>query len=196
MADSLLTDLSEVLDLVVLEQLPGGFVQITAGPLPPWFVRAFRTADDGQHVTLLDALPALDAFLAEAGAFWDRSTEGRLAGEPFLVTDAPDHEVPVAATAVKFAGRRILLLQPDAGYAERQHTLQRAREQALAHEQVVRRIQDLHRPLAQLARLADQLSATELDASQRATIAAITDQVKALRQVVDDLPRPSRTGKA
>ena len=29
-----LTDLSEVLDLVVLEQLPEGFVQITAGSLP------------------------------------------------------------------------------------------------------------------------------------------------------------------
>jgi hypothetical protein len=191
-----LTDLSEVLDLVVLEQLPGGFVQITAGSLPPWFVRAFRSAEDGQHVTLLDALPALDAFLAEANAFWDRATEGRLAGEPFLVTDGPNHEIPVTATAVKFGGRRILLLQPDAGYTERQHVLQRAREQALAHEQVVRRIQDLHRPLTQLTRLVDQLSATELNESQRATMAGIAAQVRALRQVVDGLPRaPSTVGR-
>ena len=169
MADSV-TDLSEVLDLVVLEQLPGGFVQITTGSLPPWFVRAFRTAEDGRQVTLLDALPALDAFLVEANAFWDDATEGRLAGEPFLVTDGPNHEIPVTATAVKHGARRILLLQPDAGYAERQHILQRAREQAFAHEQVVRRIQDLHRPLAQLARLVDQLSATELNEAQRATM--------------------------
>jgi hypothetical protein len=195
MGDSL-TDLSEVLDLVVLEQLPGGFVQITPGSLPPWFVRAFRTAEDGQHVTLLDALPALDAFLAEANAFWDRATEGRLAGEPFLVTDGPNQEIPVTATAVKFGGRRILLLQPDAGYTERQHVLQRAREQAFAHEQVVQRIQDLHRPLTQLTRLVDQLSATELNEIQRATLAAFTDQLKALRHVVDDLPRASsRAGR-
>jgi hypothetical protein len=190
-----LTDLSEVLDLVVLEQLPGGFVQITAGSLPPWFVRAFRTADDGQHVTLLDALPALDAFLAEANAFWDGAADGRLAGEPFLVTDAPNHEIPVTATAVKFGGRRILLLQPDAGYSERQHVLQRAREQAFAHEQVVRRIQDLQRPIAQLARLSDQLSATALSDNHRALVSGITDQVKALRRVIDDLPRPMRSGK-
>ena len=158
MADSLLTDLSEVLDLVVLEQLPGGFAQITAGALPSWFVRAFRTADVGGHVTLLEALPALDAFLAEAETFWNRATEGRLASEPFLVTDAPNHETPVAATAVTFNGRRILLLEPDRGYEDRQRLLQRAREHALAHEQVVRRIQDLHGPLADLSRLSDQLS--------------------------------------
>ena len=195
MADSLLTDLSEALDLVVLEQLPGGFVQITTGPLPPWFVGAFRTVDDGGHVTLLEALPALDAFLAEAEAFWNRTTDGRLAGEPFLVTDAPNHEIPVAATAVTFGGRRILLLQPDAGYADRQQLLQRAREQALAHEKTVQRIQDLHRPIAQLSRLSDQLSTTALNDEQRATIAAITTQVNAIRRVVDDLPQALRGGK-
>ena len=193
MADSL-TDLSEVLDLVVLEQLPGGFVQITAGSLPPWFVRAFRT-EDGQHVTLLDALPALDAFLAEANAFWDRATEGRLAGEPFLVTDEPDHEMPVTATAVKFGGRRILLLQPEAGYTERQHILQHAREQALAHERVVRRIQDLHRPIAQLVRQCDQLLTTELSDDQRAMVGGIAAQVATVREILDDLPRPIRSGK-
>jgi hypothetical protein len=190
-----LTDLSEVLDLVVLEQLPGGFVQITAGSLPPWFVRAFRTAEDGQHVTLLDALPALDAFLAEANAFWDRATEGRLAGEPFLVTDGPNHEIPVTATAVKFGGRRILLLQPDAGYTERQHVLQRAREQRLAHEQVVRRIQDLQRPIAQLARLSDQLSATALSDDQRAMAGGIAAQVTTVGGILDDLLRLMRSGK-
>ena len=194
MGDSL-TDLSEVLDLVVLEQLPGGFVQITAGSLPPWFVRAFRTAEDGQHVTLLDALPALDAFLAEANAFWDRATEGRLAGEPFLVTDEPDHEMPVTATAVKFGGRRILLLQPEAGYTERQHILQRAREQALAHERVVRRIQDLHPPIAQLVRQCDQLLTTELSDDQRAMVGGIAAQVATVREILDDLPRPIRSGK-
>jgi hypothetical protein len=190
-----LTDLSEVLDLVVLEQLPGGFVQITAGSLPPWFVRAFRTAEDGQHVTLLDALPALDAFLVEANAFWDRATEGRLAGEPFLVTDGPSHEIPVTATAVKLGGRRILLLQPEAGYTERQHILQRAREQALAHERVVRRIQDLHRPIAELARQCDQLSTTEVSDDQRAMVGGIAAQVATVREILDDLPRPIRAGK-
>jgi hypothetical protein len=190
-----LTDLSEVLDLVVLEQLPGGFVQITAGSLPPWFVRAFRTAEDGQHVTLLDALPALDAFLVEANAFWDGATEGRLAGEPFLVTDGPNHEIPVTATAVKFGGRRILLLQPDAGYTERQHVLQRAREQRLAHEQVVRRIQDLQRPIAQLARLSDQLSATALSDDQRAMAGGIAAQVTTVGGILDDLLRLMRSGK-
>ena len=194
MGDSL-TDLSEVLDLVVLEQLPGGFVQITAGSLPPWFVRAFRTAEDGHHVTLLDALPALDAFLVEASAFWDRATEGRLAGEPFLVTDGPNHEISVTATAAKLGGRRILLLQPEAGYTERQHILQRAREQALAHDRVVRRIQDLHRPIAELARQCDQLLTTEVSDDQRAMVGGIAAQVATVREILDDLPRPIRSGK-
>ena len=68
MADSLLTDLSEVLDLVVLEQLPGGFVQITAGPLPSWFVRAFRTADEKMSNSVAVALWFLKAW-ARLAAF-------------------------------------------------------------------------------------------------------------------------------
>jgi len=124
-----LADLCAALDFVVLERLEGGFVVVGDGPLPPWFVRVFIHAQDhSPRVTLTDVFPVLDTFLSEADLFWDRTGEGRLTSEAFVVTDSLGDELPIVATAVGRKLRRFLLMQPDAAFPERQRLLQRARE--------------------------------------------------------------------
>jgi hypothetical protein len=59
----------------------------------------------------------------------------------------------------------------------------------------VRRIQDLQRPIAQLARLSDQLSATALSDDQRAMAGGIAAQVTTVGGILDDLLRLMRSGK-
>jgi hypothetical protein len=188
-----LADLCSALDFVVLERLQGGFVRVGDDPLPPWFVRVFIHAQgDGPTVTLSDVFPVLDSFLSEAELFWNGTGEGRLASEAFLVTDSLGHELAIAAIAVGLKGRRFLLMQPDASFPERQRLLQRAREQALAHERVVRQIQDLRQPIAILSRVVAELAAALPAEAPRAQIERITSSVSTLQRVVAQLPQRAR----
>jgi hypothetical protein len=191
-ADFGLIDLWAVLDVVILERLTGGFQQITGRPLPAWFASPFRIASETQTVTLPDVMPVLDAFLAEAEPFWDSAAEGRLTSEPFLFTVAPEDSIPVTAMAVSVEGRHFLLIQRDAGFDDRQRILQRGREQAFEHEQVVKRIQDLRGPVDDLASISQRLARTALGDEQRAMVSAVSRSVDALRRILDDLPKMSR----
>jgi hypothetical protein len=192
-SDAVLADLCSALDFVVLERLEGGFVRVGDGPLPPWFVRVFIHAQgDGASVTLTDVFPVLDTFLTEADLFWDRTGEGRLTSEAFVVTDSLGDELAIVATAVGRKLRRFLLLQPDAAFPERQQLLQRAREQALAHEKVVRQIQELRQPIATLSRVVPELAALLPADAPRAQIERVTSSVTTLQRVLAELPQRAR----
>jgi hypothetical protein len=190
---AVLADLCSALDFVVLERLEGGFVRVGTDPLPPWFVRVFIKAQGGgETLTLTEVFPVLDSFLAEAEQFWDRTGDGRLTSEAFMVTDSLGDELAVVAIAIGRNLRRFLLLQPDASFPERQRLLQRAREQALAHEQVVRHIQELRQPVATLARIASDLAGSAPTDAARAQIDKLTTQVSALQRILGELPQWAR----
>lgn len=190
MSESVLGDLVSVLDLVVLERLPGGAMfQVGDQPPPSWFVETFHNVDPRQPVTLVQAFPVLDSFLSEAEVFWERTVYGRLEGEAFVVNGAGGENLPLATVAVAMNGRRFLLIQRVAGFDDRQHILQRARERALEHDEVVKRIQSMHRPMATLARLAGELAGMELGEPQRKHIASLTTEVETLRKLLDELPK-------
>jgi hypothetical protein len=160
MPDPLLATLVSVLDVVVLERLHGGaFRQVGNHPCPSWFVETFQDVDPRAPVTLLQAFPVLDSFLTEAEIFWERTGYGRLEGEAVVVAGPGGRNLPLATIAVAMEGRHFLLLQRVAGFDDRQHILQRAREQALAHEVIVKRIDALRRPLEKLTALAGELAA-------------------------------------
>ncbi len=194
MSESVLGDLVSVLDLVVLERLPGGAMyQVGDQPAPGWFAEHFRGArqPDGRRepVTLLQAFPVLDAFLSEAEIFWERTEEGRLEGEAVVVTESGGENLPLATIAVSMKKRRFLILQRVAGFDDRQHILQIARDRALEQGRVVKRIQALHRPVATLTRLAGELSGTDLTESQRKQMAGIATEVDTLRRLLEELPQ-------
>ena len=191
MVDSVLSDLSTALDLVVLEPLPaGGFRKAADTHVPPWFLSAFAQASGEDPLSLLDAFPVLDAFLRDAEALWSGDADGRTDGEPFIIVDQSGRDVPVTATALLVRGHRYLLLQTTPSFKDRQRELQTARDHALAHERIVRQMQALRTPVATLARIVDDPKFTSHDAHAAAT--AIRDQVDLLRGLLDQLPQPAR----
>jgi hypothetical protein len=189
--EPVLATLVALLDVVVLERLHGGaFRQLGGQPSPAWFVETFVGEEPGAPVTLVQAFPVLDAFLSEAEIFWERTGFGRLEGEAFVVTGPGGHNLPLSAVAVAMEGRRFLLIQRVAGFDDRQHILQRAREQALAHEQIVKQIHALRRPFAKLTDLTGQLALSgEPSEAQRALLSGIHAEIETLGQVLDGLPK-------
>ena len=189
--EQLLAMLVSLLEVVVLERLHGGaFRQIGNQQCPAWFTENFRNIEPGAPVTLLQAFPVLDAFLSEAEIFWERTAFGRLEGEAFVVAGPGGRNLPLATIAVAMEGRQFLLIQRVTGFDDRQHILQQARDQALAHEGVVKRIDAVHRPIGRLGRLANELASTEgLDERQRTLMAGIESELETVRQLLESLPK-------
>lgn len=195
--EAVIVDLVGALDLVILERLPGGALSRLGGQPPPaWFAGNLHDVHPQKAVTLLEAFPVLDAFLSDAEVFWERAEDGRLDGEPCVMTVAGGNHLALATVAIKKDGRKFLLLQPVAGFEDRQHVLQRARERALEHEQVVKRIDLLRHPLQTLGQLVTELGAMELGEPQRKHFDRISEQVKTLRQRLDDLPQLPKAATA
>ena len=160
--EAIIVDLVGALDLVILERLPGGALSRLGGQAPPtWFAGNLHDVHPQKAVTLVEAFPVLDAFLSDAEVFWERTEDGRLDGEPCVMTVSGGNHLALATVALKMDGRNFLLLQPVAGFEDRQHVLQRARERALEHEQVVKRIDALRHPLRTLGQLVTELGAME-----------------------------------
>ncbi len=189
---SMLSALMSILDIVVLERLPGGaFKRLANDPAPSWFTEAFSSVLEGSPATLAQAFPILDPFLSEAEAFWGRTNFGRLDGEAFVVAGPGGRNLPLVTVAVALDGRHFLLLHRVAGFDDRQEILQRARERALEHEDVVRRIDRLRRPFARLNQRLGELDASEgLTESQRAALSSASTELAALGQALDELPKP------
>ena len=188
--EALLGDLVGTLDLVILERLPGGVLfRLGDQAPPPWFSGTFHAAHGSKEVTLIEAFPMLDDFLSQAEIFWERDADGRLEGDVSVMITGDGENLPLATVAVSKDGRKFLLLQRVPGFDERQNVLQRARERALEHEQVVKRIDQLQHPLTTLSKLVGELGAMELGQPQRKHLDRIAEEVHTLRQVVDELPR-------
>ena len=189
-SESLLGALVSILDIVVLERLYGGSFRQLGGERPPsWFTGAFNAVDPGAPVTLVQAFPVLDSFLSEAEAFWQRTSYGRLDGEAFVVTGPEGKNLPLSTIAVAIDGRHFLLIQRVPGFDDRQQILQRAREQALAHEAVVRKIDSLRQPFAKLAAVVGELTAADDDTARGALMGRAASEIEAMRIVLEELPK-------
>ena len=171
----------------MLEPLPaGGFWKVADSHLPEWFLGTFKHAGGGEPVTLSEAFPVLDAFLREAEPLWSGGKDGRKDSEPFMIVDPSGCTLPVTATALAVRGRRYLLIQLDAWFEDRQRILQTARDHGLAHERMIKQLQALQKPIATLARLAEDPSLTT--DPQHAAADGIKKQVDTLRSLLDELP--------
>ena len=87
-------------------------------------------------------------------------------------------------------GRQFLLIQRVTGFDDRQHILQTARDQALQHELVVKRIDAIRHPIGRLTRLANELASSEdLSNSQRTLLNGIESELQTVQQLLADLPK-------
>jgi hypothetical protein len=190
---TMLAALIAMLDAVVLERVEGGaFRQLRHEPSPSWFDEAFRDVARGAPVTLLEVFPVLDGFLSEAEVFWSRMAYGHLEGEAVVVTGPGGRNLPLVATAVALEGQHFLLLQRVTGFNDRQHILQRAREQALEHERVVKQIDALRRPVERLTRLFRDLATSTDPAEPSRAVASAQAELESIREVLEDLPKAPR----
>jgi hypothetical protein len=189
--EELLAMLVALLEVVVFERLHGGaFRQVGGAPTPSWFAESFKATEPGAPVTLLQAFPVLDAFLSEAEIFWERTAYGRLEGEAVVVSGPGGRNLPLATIAVAMEGRQFLLIQRVTGFDDRQDILQTARDQALQHESVVKRIDAVRHPIGRLTRLANELASSEnLSDSQRTLLNGIESELETARQLLADLPK-------
>lgn len=189
MPDSLLATLVSILDVVVLERQEGGAYRQIGGEPPAWFTETMKNTDAGAAVTVVQAFPVLESFLAEADSFWRKTAYGRLEGEAFVVTDAAGRNLPVAPIAIVMEGRYFLLLHRAPGFDERQRVLQRAREQALDREHLVKQIDGLRRPASRLSTAAAELGRQPLNEVQAALVTTIMKEADTLKTLLDELPK-------
>ena len=189
MSEAALGTLVSILDLAVLERQPGGAFRQIGGEPPSWFVEAMKNTDPGAAVTVVQAFPVLESFLAEADAFWRTTAYGRLEGEAFVITDASGRNLPVAPIAIVMEGRHFLLLHRAAGFDERQRVLQRAREQALGQETMVKQIDELRRPVTRLGNAVNDLKKQPLSELQAAAVTTIMKELDTLKAQLEALPK-------
>ena len=187
--DPLLSTLVSILDLAVLERQPGGAFRQIGGDPPSWFTQAMKNADAGRPVTVVQAFPVLESFLNEADEFWRKTAYGRLEGEAFVITDVNGRNLPVAPIAVVMEGRHFLLLHRAAGFDERQRVLQRAREQALGQEKVVKQIDGLRRPVTRIGNAVTELMKQPLSEVQAAAVTTIMTELEAMKAQLEELPK-------
>jgi hypothetical protein len=166
MRDPILTDTFHALDLFVAERLPNSsFVALT--PPPRWLTRFLSSAAEGAPITIVQAFPFLAGFLTEAETFWRDGTKRSITSGPFAVDDA-EGELLLRAWALNVGVNTLLVLARLQGEADTRPVLQKARDNALAHERLLRQVDASEAPLRELSRLAGQLLAGDLSAAQRA----------------------------
>jgi hypothetical protein len=184
-----LADILAGLELVVFERLPDGvFLRVAPGRPPEWFSRLLVDGAPDAQTTLAAAFPFLERFLPEAEAAWRHGDLRRMRSDPFTVTDPAGTEIGLLASAIAVGNRRFLVLEKSADVDERQRMLQRAREDALAHEDHVRRTGALMTPVTAALTLARQLGAeTGLSAGQRQLVSELTAQLAGLATAIETL---------
>jgi hypothetical protein len=178
-ADALLGELLQELDLAVIEWLPDGTFRPFAPP-PRWF----------KGMAQWSSLPFLEHFLPEAETHWRRSATGVLSSAPFTI-DGTEGELLLRARALRLEGRLIMAIERLVGDVDPRPVLRRAREQALEHEQLAEHARDVHTPAAAVARSVQQLAGTTISDEQQPIVDALAAASEQLGQVASRLP-PSR----
>ena len=188
MTETLLTGVLHALDLAVFERLPNGaFLPVT--PLPVWLAAALDAGLHAPHQSLGEALPFLDGFMPDAETAWRQGPEARAESGSF-VTTFEGAEILLRAVALTIDERAVLVIGRLAGIADARPFIQKARDQKLAHELLVRQIAALRPQHAALTHATDQLSQTDLSDDQRAAVAKLSNALDLVRASLDSLPTP------
>jgi hypothetical protein len=182
MRDPILTDAFYALDLFVAERLPNSsFVALT--PPPRWLTRFLSSAAEGAPITIVQAFPFLSGFLTEAESFWRDGTKRSMISGPFAV-NGTDGELLLRAWALNVGVNTLLVLARLQGEADTRPVLQKARDNALAHERLLRQVSASEAPLRELSRLAGELLAGDLSAPQRAVAESIDAAARRVQAVL------------
>jgi hypothetical protein len=182
MRDPILTDAFHALDLFVAERLPNSsFVALT--PPPRWLTRFLSSAAEGTPITIVQAFPFLGGFLSEAEGFWRDGEKRSMTSGPFAV-DNPEGELWLRAWALNVGVSTLLVLSRLQGEADTRPVLQKARDNALAHERALRQLGESEAALRDVSRLAGVLLSTDLPPAQRSVAQDIEAAARRAREAL------------
>lgn len=186
MTDIVLAEILAALDLVVFERRAGGVFE-RIGTAPPWFTRVFPERSLDGMVSVAESLPFLGNFLADAEDVWRSGHDARLRSDPFMMVDRSGEEVTLVASALLVANRCFLVLEMPLDFEERRRTLQKARENLLAHEAHVDQTRALLAPIEAARKMAYDLTRCSLLPDQRELAAGIGERLAGLAASIESL---------
>lgn len=129
--------LTAAVGLVIFERSPRGEFTLLSPP-PDWFHNLLPNVQTGSVVSVVEAFPALDAFLPEAEVVWNGETR-EVVSDPWSEVQASGEELYFRARALAADGRNWLLLELAASlYREQQRALQYAHDLALQNDTILR----------------------------------------------------------
>lgn len=140
MNETFASRLFATLNILVLERLRKGVFQIE-GTVPHWLERVCpRDISTGMKVLISqEDIPFLENFLIDAEAYWQNPTEHPLKSGFWTEIDLNGDEYYLEASAVILDERKILLVEfAEDNYREKQALIQKARENQLSYNQLVK----------------------------------------------------------
>ncbi len=156
-------------------------------PVPEWLASAFAAAPEAVP-TLGETLPFLEHFLTQAEEVWYEGHPATGSSEPFVAT-VKGTEVLLRAVAIAQHDQRLIVLQRLLGDSDVRPMLQKARDQALELERVVRTVGTLHAPTAVIERDVTALLATSLSPEQQALVERLRQAAADTRAALSQLPQ-------
>ena len=130
-------------DTLVLERVRDRDFTV-AGPVPHRFHNLFPSElQSGDSFNPAIPCPFIEDFLSEAEALWRSGAPDQLRAGPWteLSTDGSEHQLEV--TAARVGSHEFLLIRLlDIAFAQRTHLLQKAREQSLDFERLLKEINE------------------------------------------------------
>ncbi|BAZ12167.1 histidine kinase [Calothrix sp. NIES-4071] len=140
MSDSIIADLFAALDFLVLERIEPGSFRVT-GTIPDWLGLFCRRQLESGMVLLIpeEEFPFLENFLIDAEEFWLEGGNTKIKSGAWVEYDRRGRERYFEASAISMEDKKILLIQLQCeDYTEKQSIIQKARENQLSHEQLVK----------------------------------------------------------
>ena len=168
MTNTLCEEILSELGLVLLERLPHGiFLRVGRQPPPAWFRDVMRSGrrERARHGCRSHAVrrPFPGPRPSRSGG---RVSDGRLRSEAFTLTDPRGAEIGLVASALVVGHAALSGDRTVRRLRRAPPRVAGARENALEHEDHVRRTGALLSPLAGVQRLAERLAASGLTADQ------------------------------
>jgi len=200
--------LTAAIGLVIFERVPRGEFTLLSPP-PDWFQSLVPDVLTGSVVPVLEAFPALDAFLPEAETLWNgelREAPPELVSDLWSEGQPSGEELHFRAHALRADGRNWLLLELATSlYHERQLVLQYAHDVALQNDTIVRLNLEVERatqaksdflaimsheirtPLNAILGMAELMAETELTEEQRKYVGIFQRAGSNLLTLINDI---------
>ena len=188
MSDDLLADLLRTLSLTAIERRRDGAFYLLTTP-PDWLADAFDLAIDTSPGRIDGAMPFLDNFLHQANEVWHEGPPASASSGPF-VTTIKGEVILINARAMTIQERQLQVIERLTGDADLRPILQKAREQLLEHEQMVRRIGEVQAPAAAVEQGVKQLLQSALSPEQRSVVESIDRASAEVQSMMSTLPSP------